>query len=181
MYLVISLLVLRTGCGIWLYQFLIIAYLFTSKMTSFGALLFCLPSRLSARLATNGKTHWQPMVTIGIPLVPMVTNDCQYQNFGRHWYAIGTIGKTPNARFIKKFKLVWPSNTSNTLISQSLGSNVDSFFLSFFLSSTRAAELKFDVYELILICECVKKRGTLIATRTHTYFKLSKGNIIILK
>ena len=29
MYLVISLLVYRTGCGIWLYQFLIIAYLFT--------------------------------------------------------------------------------------------------------------------------------------------------------
>ena len=29
MYLVISLLVLRAGCGICLYQFLIIAYLFT--------------------------------------------------------------------------------------------------------------------------------------------------------
>ena len=29
MYLVISLLVLRAGCGIGLYQFLIIAYLFT--------------------------------------------------------------------------------------------------------------------------------------------------------
>ena len=29
MYLVISLLVLRAGCGIWLCQFLIIAYLFT--------------------------------------------------------------------------------------------------------------------------------------------------------
>ena len=29
MYLVISLLVLRAGCGTWLYQFLIIAYLFT--------------------------------------------------------------------------------------------------------------------------------------------------------
>ena len=29
MYLVISLLVLREGYGIWLYQFLIIAYLFT--------------------------------------------------------------------------------------------------------------------------------------------------------
>ena len=29
MYLVIFLLVLRAGCGIWLYQFLIIAYLFT--------------------------------------------------------------------------------------------------------------------------------------------------------
>ena len=31
MYLVISLLVLRAGYGIWLYQFLIIAYLFTFK------------------------------------------------------------------------------------------------------------------------------------------------------
>ena len=30
MYLVVSFLVLRVGCGIWLYQFLIIAYLFTS-------------------------------------------------------------------------------------------------------------------------------------------------------
>ena len=33
MYLVISLLVLRTGYGIWLYQFLIIAYLFTLHTT----------------------------------------------------------------------------------------------------------------------------------------------------
>ena len=34
MYLVVSLLVLRVGCGIWLYQLLIIAYLFTlQKMT----------------------------------------------------------------------------------------------------------------------------------------------------
>ena len=33
MYLVISLLVLRAGYGIWLYQFLIIAYLFTFLMT----------------------------------------------------------------------------------------------------------------------------------------------------
>ena len=31
MYLVISLLVLRAGCGIWLYQFLIIVYLFTFR------------------------------------------------------------------------------------------------------------------------------------------------------
>ena len=31
MYLVIFLLVLRAGCGIWLYQFLIIAYLFTFR------------------------------------------------------------------------------------------------------------------------------------------------------
>ena len=32
MYLVISLLVLRAGCGIWLFQFLIIAYHFTFKI-----------------------------------------------------------------------------------------------------------------------------------------------------
>ena len=32
MYLVISLLILRAGCGIWLYQFLIIAYLFTFQV-----------------------------------------------------------------------------------------------------------------------------------------------------
>ena len=34
MYLVISLLVLRAGYGIWLYQFLIIAYLFTSHINN---------------------------------------------------------------------------------------------------------------------------------------------------
>ena len=35
MYLVISLLVLRAGCGVWLYQFLIIAYRFTMKLACF--------------------------------------------------------------------------------------------------------------------------------------------------
>ena len=41
MYLVISLLVLRAGYGIWLYQSLIIAYLFTLKIWSFlGLTLF---------------------------------------------------------------------------------------------------------------------------------------------
>ena len=35
MYLVFSLLVLRAGCGIWLYQFLIIVYLFTLPRTGF--------------------------------------------------------------------------------------------------------------------------------------------------
>ena len=47
MYLVISLLALRAGCGIWLYQFLIIAYLFTLTglpkiWISAPALPFCL-------------------------------------------------------------------------------------------------------------------------------------------
>ena len=37
MYLVISLLFLRAGCGIWLYQFLIIAHLFT--LHYFGELI----------------------------------------------------------------------------------------------------------------------------------------------
>ena len=36
MYLVISLLVLRAGCGIWLYQFLIIGYLFTLNFMFVG-------------------------------------------------------------------------------------------------------------------------------------------------
>ena len=41
MYLVISLLVLRAGYGIWLYQFLIIAYLFTSQnISSLGVFFF---------------------------------------------------------------------------------------------------------------------------------------------
>ena len=46
MYLVISLLVLRAGCGFWLYQFLIIAYLFTvMKSIRDGIIcLFSLPS-----------------------------------------------------------------------------------------------------------------------------------------
>ena len=35
MYLVVSLVVLRAGCGIWLYQFLIIAYLFTFQINVF--------------------------------------------------------------------------------------------------------------------------------------------------
>ena len=55
MYLVISLLVLRAGCGIWLYQFLIIAYLFTllnkqSKTDAIFSYVYlsskhCFPSR----------------------------------------------------------------------------------------------------------------------------------------
>ena len=41
MYLVISLLVLRAGCGIWLYQFLIIAYLFTLQQMTEVTRGFC--------------------------------------------------------------------------------------------------------------------------------------------
>ena len=38
MYLVISLSVLRAGCGIWLYQFMVIAYLFTFHIWTIGTL-----------------------------------------------------------------------------------------------------------------------------------------------
>ena len=41
MYLVISLLVWRAGYGIWLYQFLIIAYLFTSWISALAVLILC--------------------------------------------------------------------------------------------------------------------------------------------
>ena len=40
MYLVISLLVLRAGCGICWYQFLIIAYLFYFKGVVFASIVF---------------------------------------------------------------------------------------------------------------------------------------------
>ena len=40
MYLVISLLVLRAGYGIWLYQFLIIAYLFTFQILNKAKLFY---------------------------------------------------------------------------------------------------------------------------------------------
>ena len=39
MYLVVSLLVLRAGCGIWLYRFLIIAYLFTLFECHFSVII----------------------------------------------------------------------------------------------------------------------------------------------
>ena len=45
MYLVISLLVLRAGCGIWLYQFLIIAYRFTLYMDRVKRIWYLSPMR----------------------------------------------------------------------------------------------------------------------------------------
>ena len=39
MYLIVSLLILRAGCGIWSYQFLIIAYLFTLTL-NFNLIIF---------------------------------------------------------------------------------------------------------------------------------------------
>ena len=54
MYLVISLLVLRAGCGIWLYQFLIIAYLFTLRSMRLGGVSdVALPFPLINKLYSN--------------------------------------------------------------------------------------------------------------------------------
>ena len=53
MYLVISLLVLRAGYGIWLYQFLIIAYLFT-LLLCFVNVISVLPKKVIASLAEGG-------------------------------------------------------------------------------------------------------------------------------
>ena len=54
MYLVIARLVLRAGCGIWLYQFMIIAYLFTVLVhkDTVNSTIGCRP--LSNRLMTVG-------------------------------------------------------------------------------------------------------------------------------
>ena len=63
MYLVISVLVFRAGCGIWLYQFLIIAYLFTFLCNVLHAILeviwpnhyqpMCMTEQLSAYVRTE--------------------------------------------------------------------------------------------------------------------------------
>ena len=55
MYLVISLLVLRAGCGIWLYQFLIIAHLFT--LETFNLALFHRPAMFIAKWYSNYVIH----------------------------------------------------------------------------------------------------------------------------
>ena len=58
MYLVISLLVLRAGCRIWLYQFLIIAYLFTLIFSSSCAIaLMCSSSAILFYEPRHDKTN----------------------------------------------------------------------------------------------------------------------------
>ena len=60
MYLVISLLVLRAGCGIWLYQFLIIAYLFTFYRTGLHRFLILAfpPISITSSIETSTCTRW---------------------------------------------------------------------------------------------------------------------------
>ena len=60
MYLVMPLLVLRAGCGIWLYQFLIIAYLFTLPPPWIQ--LSSLYTKLIAK--RNGHVHLTTLITV---------------------------------------------------------------------------------------------------------------------
>ena len=64
MYLVISLLVLRAGCGIWLYQFLIIAYLFTSCYDRENEILLCWHTYVNA----FGRRQYLPDVMDYLPV-----------------------------------------------------------------------------------------------------------------
>ena len=57
MYLVISLLVLMAGCGIGLYQFLIIAYLFTFNKFPGCAYLTQTSKRISLKFIFSEKTN----------------------------------------------------------------------------------------------------------------------------
>ena len=70
MYLVISLLVLRAGYGIWLYQFLIIAYLFTllGSETLAGGYLFPCSSEI------NGLFPCLTKIKVLFPMFPTAWN-----------------------------------------------------------------------------------------------------------
>ena len=57
MYLVISLLVLKAGCGIWLYQFLIIAYLFILIHSDYTFSMFTLCYLVLRGTFQSQKTH----------------------------------------------------------------------------------------------------------------------------
>ena len=64
MYLVVSILVLRAGCGIWLYQFLIIAYLFTFHIFQVGICyqvshLVTKPTKWSAQSDQSSLSAWR--------------------------------------------------------------------------------------------------------------------------
>ena len=80
MYLVISLLVLRAGCGIWLYQFLIIAYLFILSMyrsptTSNSAIKFRL--NLFCFVFFRGGVSWA-----------LISSKCRFLNY-KAWGWLG--------------------------------------------------------------------------------------------
>ena len=107
MYLVISLLVLRAGCGIWLYQFLIIAYLFIlhhqfyiisdlALRTIFKGhrVTFCWPifsqyigMRLLPLQVVSVREIWTLLKTVGIN----ITSNVWYRDFKIHLYHVKKI------------------------------------------------------------------------------------------
>ena len=77
MYLVISLLVLRAGCGIWLYQFLIIAYLFT--------LCPCLPDQTRRMTALRVCTIFRWYLDLYSPWLKDEHEKISEMGFRRFW------------------------------------------------------------------------------------------------
>ena len=106
MYLVISLLVLRAGYGIWLYQFLIIAYLFT-----FQYLATCTRSR--PRMIS------QPLyyLTINCAILKTFFTFLQYAEFRIHWLFLPFLSLIKIKQIIQysKHKIVskWSNRVSN--------------------------------------------------------------------
>ena len=98
MYLVISFLVLRAGCGIWLYQFLIIAYLFTF-LNIFIILIFDLLSR-------------------------MLPNSAQFLLFFPLHFIYWSVHCVLSACNLWDFKELWPSLWDNSLVCGLVWSNM---------------------------------------------------------
>ena len=102
MYLVISLLVLRAGCGIWLYQFLIIAYLFTFHLKV--KWIWPISRKGSLRLITKIWKKCRP--TSRIPYRMSSTRECQQRwlQLGIHshgWTALSSVPSNWNKGLIR--------------------------------------------------------------------------------
>ena len=95
MYLVVSLLVLRAGCGIWLYQFLIIAYLFTCHI------------RALVVVPCGGPKKGVPVHSFNALIIPILRGCLQSLfNIPVPWYLFDTVLKV----------ISWPAFVSRCII-----------------------------------------------------------------
>ena len=94
MYLVISLLVLRAGCGIWLYQFLIIAYLFTLRLRTVWPYLVNVANKEYCSICLE-TVFISEECCINILVVVVAAEE------SRVWiYSKGTLSKTALSRYV---------------------------------------------------------------------------------
>ena len=94
-------------------------------------------------------------------LIPVINNCCQWQNFGRHWYAIATIGRTPNTRIVEiQSRSTDAKNSSKSLSLQSLANSFASL-IAFFLIKLVSFSSRYlancvaffvIILEMILVC-----------------------------